>query len=67
MKIDNEFLIAIIIVIIGSFIIIFLSFNTTLIPDCYLNDPNYKIDTLIHIHRNDTIYKYKFIKISNKD
>lgn len=65
MKTDKEFLIAIIIYVISSLIVIFKLINTTLIPDCYLNNPNYKIDTLMYIHRNDTTYKYKFIKISN--
>lgn len=33
--------------------------------DNFLNDSEYKIDTLIHIHGNDTAYEYKFVKISN--
>lgn len=60
---DKTFFINILICIINSIINIVILFNSTLVPNLYINDPNYKIDTLIHIHRNDTTYEYKFIKI----
>lgn len=60
---DKTFFINILFYIISSIIIIITLFNSTLVPDLYINNPNYKIDTLIHIHRNDTTYEYKFVKI----
>lgn len=62
---DKTFFINILIYIISSIILITILFNSTLVPNLYINNPNYKIDTLIHIHKNDTMYKYKFVKISN--
>lgn len=60
---DKTFFINILICIINSIILIVILFNSTFVPNLYINNPNYKIDTLIHIHRNDTTYEYKFIKI----
>lgn len=48
--------------LVGAFFTTILAFNSTVIPNNYLNNSAYKIDTL-YINNTEHVYMYKFVKI----